>query len=85
MGHGDYPQPPVRLAEYAVFAAFIFHAINGLRLAAIEMGFVIGRPEQPVFPYKGSISRQRPLTIALMVLAGVLIVGGGFEILRFPG
>ncbi len=77
--------PLVKLAEYAVFAAFVFHAVNGLRLVAIEMGFVIGRPEQPVFPYKGSISRQRPLTIAMMILAGVLIVAGGFEMLRFPG
>ncbi len=77
--------PFVKLVEYAVFAAFVFHALNGLRLVAIEMGLVIGRPEQPVFPYRGSISKQRPLTIAMMVLAGVLIVAGGFEILRFPG
>ncbi len=82
---GIAQSPLIKLAEYAVFAAFVFHAINGLRLITIELGFVIGRPEQPVFPYKGSISRQRPLTIAMMVLAGVLIVAGGFEILRFPG
>ena len=74
--------PLVRLAEYAVFVAFVFHALNGLRLAAIETGFFIGRPEAPVFPYKGSISKQRPLTIAMMVLAGVLILLGGFELLR---
>ena len=82
---GISQNPFVKVAEYAVFAAFVFHAFNGLRLVAIEMGFVIGRPEQPVFPYKGSISRQRPLTIAMMVLAGILIVAGGFEILRFAG
>lgn len=76
--------PLVRLGEYAVFVAFVFHALNGLRLAAIEMGFVIGRPDEPVFPYRGSISKQRPLTIVMMVLAGVFIVVGGFELLRFP-
>ncbi len=76
--------PFIKLVEYAVFAAFVFHALNGLRLVAIEMGLAIGRPEEPVFPYKGSISKQRPLTIAVMVLAGALIVAGGFEILRFP-
>ncbi len=77
--------PFVKPLEYAVFAAFVFHAFNGLRLIAIEMGLVTGRPEEPVFPYKGSISKQRPLTIAMMVLTGVLIAVGGFEILRFPG
>ncbi len=75
--------PLVKVAEYAVFAAFVFHALNGLRLVAIEMGFAVGRPEEPVFPYRGSISKQRPLTIALMALAGVIIVLGGFELLRF--
>jgi len=74
--------PLIRLAEFAVFVAFVFHALNGLRLAAIETGFFIGRPEAPVFPYRGSISKQRPLTIAMMALAGLLIVIGGFEFLR---
>ncbi len=76
--------PLVKLAEYGVFVAFVFHALNGLRLVAIEMGFIIGGPEEPVFPYKCSISKQRPLTIAIMLLAGVIIVVGGFELLRFP-
>lgn len=74
--------PLIKLLEYAVFAAFIFHACNGVRLMAIELGFAVGRPEEPVFPYKGSIAKQRPLTITLMVLAGVFIVMGGLEFLH---
>ena len=30
--------------EYAVFAAFAFHAVNGIRLGLIELGFAVGRP-----------------------------------------
>lgn len=74
--------PLIKLLEYAVFVAFVFHALNGVRLIAVELGFVVGRPEEPVFPYKGSIAKQRPLTIAIMVLAGVFIVMGGLELLR---
>jgi succinate dehydrogenase/fumarate reductase cytochrome b subunit len=77
--------PFFMLAEYTVFIAFVFHGLNGLRLIAIELGFVIGQPEQPVYPYHGSITRQRPLTIVMMVLAGVLILAAGFELLGFPG
>ena len=72
----------IELLEYAVFVAFVFHAFNGIRLIAIELGFVVGRPAEPVFPYKGSITKQRPLTITIMVLAGVFIVMGGLELLR---
>ena len=74
--------PFIKLLEYGVFVAFVVHALNGVRLIAVELGFVVGRPEEPVFPYKGSIAKQRPLTITVMVLAGVLIVMGGFEALR---
>ena len=72
----------IELLEYAVFVAFVFHAFNGVRLIAIELGFVVGQPAEPVFPYKGSIAKQRPLTITIMVLAGAFIVMGGLELLR---
>lgn len=77
--------PLIKLAEFGVFVAFAFHALNGLRLAAIELGFFIGRPDEPVFPYRGSISKQRPLTLVVMIVAGLLVVAGGFELLRLSG
>lgn len=70
--------------EYLVYCAFVFHAFNGVRLILIELGFVVGRPDHPVFPYRGSIHKQRPLMIVLMIVTGLLIALGGFELLRFP-
>lgn len=75
--------PLFQFIEYLVYIAFVFHALNGVRLLLVELGLVIGRPDQPVFPYKGSVHKQRPLMIALMILSGLLIVLGGFELLRF--
>jgi len=77
--------PAMAFAEYLVFAAFVFHGINGLRLVLIELGFAVGKPEHPIYPYRSSLDSQRVLMIVLMVLAAAFIVLGGFELLRFPG
>jgi succinate dehydrogenase / fumarate reductase cytochrome b subunit len=69
--------PLFKAGEYLVFAAFAFHAVNGIRLGMIELGFAIGRPIEPVYPYATSVGRQRPLAIAVMLIAGVLAVWGG--------
>ena len=76
--------PLTKLLEYLVYAAFVFHAVNGVRLVLIELGLAVGRPEQPVFPYKSSLNTQRKLMVALMIVTGLLIVLGGFELLRLP-
>ncbi|MFI5143428.1 MAG: succinate dehydrogenase [Thermoanaerobaculales bacterium] len=68
--------PAFKLGEYLVFLAFAFHAINGIRLGIIELGFGVGRPIEPVYPYKTSLDTQRPLAIAALVLAAVLAVMG---------
>ena len=77
--------PVLQFLEYLVFAAFAFHAFNGIRLLIVELGFGIGRPDQPVYPYRGSVHRQRPLMIVTMILTAVLIAAGGFDLLRLPG
>jgi len=77
--------PAVQFLEYLVYAAFVFHAANGVRLILIEFGIAVGRPEEPVFPYKSSLNTQRKLMIGLMIVTGILIALGGFELLRFPG
>jgi len=69
--------PTFRAGEYLVFAAFAFHAINGVRLGMIELGFLVGRPIEPVYPYATSVGRQRPIAIAVMLIAGALAVWGG--------
>ncbi|MDA0979121.1 MAG: hypothetical protein O3B72_11215 [Proteobacteria bacterium] len=75
--------PWVQVLHYPMLAAFAFHAMNGIRLLLVETGFFIGRPEQQVYPYHGSITRQRPLSIVMMLLAGLLIITGELDVLRY--
>lgn len=74
--------PLFRIGEYLVFAAFAFHAVNGIRLFLVELGIGIGRPIEPVYPYRTSVDVQRPLAIGVMVLAGILALAGGFGFLE---
>jgi succinate dehydrogenase / fumarate reductase cytochrome b subunit len=77
--------PAFKAGEYLVFAAFVFHAVNGIRLGAIELGFLVGRPIEPVYPYATSVGRQRGLAIAVLVLAGVLAAWGGYNFFFMGG
>jgi succinate dehydrogenase / fumarate reductase, cytochrome b subunit len=67
--------------EFLVFAAFAFHACNGLRLGLIELGFGIGKPIEPVYPYRTSVHESRPLTVVMMVVAGIVLIAGGVNVL----
>ncbi len=71
-----------KIGEFLVFAAFAFHAINGIRLFLVELGIGIGRPIEPVYPYRTSVDVQRPLAIGAMVLAAVLALIGGIGFLE---
>jgi succinate dehydrogenase / fumarate reductase, cytochrome b subunit len=79
---GAVAGPLFRAGEFLVFAAFAFHALNGVRLALVELGFAIGRPIEPVYPYRTSVDEQRPLAIGVMVLAAILVIVGGFGFLE---
>jgi succinate dehydrogenase / fumarate reductase cytochrome b subunit len=68
--------PMFKFGEYLVFVAFAFHAVNGVRLGLIELGFGVGRPIEPVYPYRTSLDVQRPLAVAVVLLAAVVIVMG---------
>jgi succinate dehydrogenase / fumarate reductase cytochrome b subunit len=71
---------PVFVAgEYLVFLAFVFHAVNGVRLVLVELGGAVGAPEEPVYPYRTSVDVQRPLAIAALVLAAALAIVGGAD------
>jgi len=72
-------QPLFRVGEFLVFLAFAYHAFNGLRLVLVELGFAVGKPIEPVYPYRTSLKVQRPLLVAMMFLAGILVVLGGAE------
>ncbi len=78
---GFLHQPIFKVGEFLVFAAFAYHAFNGIRLVLVELGFAVGRPIEPVYPYKTSIGVQRPLFIVVMILAAVFLVAGGYNFL----
>ncbi len=77
--------PLMAFAEYLVFAAFVFHGVNGFRLILIELGIAVGKPIRPVYPYRTSIDAQRALTIVSMIVIAIFVAAGGIEVLRFSG
>ncbi len=76
---GLLDRPIFKAGEFLVFAAFAFHAFNGLRLVLVELGVAVGKPFEPVYPYKTSLGVQRPLMIAMMILAALVLLAGGAE------
>ena len=66
--------PWFKAGEFLVVAAFSIHALNGLRLIFQELGFLLGKPVPPIYPYKDSIRKKRPLTIVMLVLI-ILVIG----------
>jgi succinate dehydrogenase / fumarate reductase cytochrome b subunit len=71
--------PFFKAGEFLVFLAFAYHAINGIRLVLVELGYLIGKPGLPAYPYNYSTLRQRPLFIVVMVIAAVLMIIGGAD------
>ncbi len=78
-------QPVFKIGEFLVFAAFAFHAFNGLRLVLVELGVAVGKPFEPVYPYKTSLGVQRPLMVVMIILAALLFLAGGAEFLGLAG
>lgn len=71
--------PVFTVGEYLVFAAFVIHALNGIRLVALELGFAVGKPIEPVYPYRTSVGRQRPLAVGAMIVGAVVVLMGGLD------
>ena len=71
--------PVFLFGEYLVFVAFAFHAITGVRLALAELGFGVGRPIEPIYPYKTVLNVQRPWVATVLVLTGILILVGALD------
>jgi succinate dehydrogenase / fumarate reductase cytochrome b subunit len=76
---GRVSGPLFVIGEYLVFVAFAFHAINGLRLALAEIGFGVGKPIEPIYPYRTALDVQRPIVVVAMILVALLIVVGGLD------
>ncbi|WP_258360390.1 hypothetical protein [Moorella sulfitireducens (nom. illeg.)] len=67
-------KPIFKFGEYLVVAAFIYHALNGLRLFFIELSFFIGKPSRQDYPYTTSVKRQRPFVYLTMIALLCLLV-----------
>jgi succinate dehydrogenase / fumarate reductase cytochrome b subunit len=76
---GRVSGPLFVMGEFLVFAAFAFHGVNGVRLVLVELGWAIGKPIEPIYPYRTSVHEQRPLALGVMVLAGLLVLAGGLD------
>jgi succinate dehydrogenase / fumarate reductase cytochrome b subunit len=78
---GFLSSPVFKYGEFLVYVAFAYHALNGVRLVMTELGFFLGVPRQPLFPYSHSIKRQRPLFVVVMIVAAVVVLLGGYDFL----
>ena len=63
--------PWFKFGEYLVVAALIYHALNGLRLILQELGFLMGKPAPPIYPYRDSLRKKRLWT---MVMIGIVLI-----------
>ncbi len=72
--------PLVHFLEYLLILAILFHAFNGMRLIFTEIGFLIGKPSRPEYPYiPKSIVSSRPFMIFLMIIAFFFAIIGIYE------
>ncbi len=78
-------KPWFEVGLYLVAVAFIFHALNGLRLILQGLGFALGRPVRPIYPYKDALRKKRLGTMlmlavififALVFLFDFIVAGG---------
>ncbi len=65
-------QPWFEVGVYLVAVAFVYHALNGLRLILQELGFALGKPAPPIYPYKDALRKKRPWTLAMVVVIIIL-------------
>jgi len=80
-----FRHPVFVFLEFVVFAGFVYHALNGLRLIVAELGWALGAPSRPVYPYRSSLRRHRPWVYALMLLSGILLALAAADIFALPG
>jgi succinate dehydrogenase / fumarate reductase cytochrome b subunit len=82
-GRGAWEQAMARVTgpfftvgEFLVFAAFAFHAVNGIRLVLVELGFAVGKPIEPIYRSHLASSSGRSQSVrsssAILAVAGAL-------------
>ncbi len=63
-----------KVGEYLVMAAFIFHALNGGRLILQHLGYTLGSPKPPIYPYGYSMRRRRPIVWVMLAVIVALAI-----------
>ena len=69
------------LGEFLVFAGAVFHMLNGIRLGVTELGFMLRKPERPIYPYTYAAGKQKPLVWLVLLLTAIIVAYGGYEFL----
>ena len=64
--------PWFEVGIFLVAVAFVYHALNGIRLILQEFGFALGKPTRPIYPYKDALRKKRPWTMAMMAVIVIL-------------
>ena len=77
-----FHNPMFLVGEFLVFLAFVFHAVNGIRLILVELGLLIGKPGLPTYPYGYSTLRQRPAMIGFLCIVAILAVIAGVDFIN---
>lgn len=74
--------PVFAIGEFLVFLAFLFHAINGIRLIFVELGLLVGKPGLPAYPYNYSTLRQRPILVGALCVVALLVGIAGYDFIH---
>jgi len=74
--------PWFKVGEFLVVIAFSYHALNGLRLIIQELGFVLGKPTPPIYPWQDAIRKKRPWTFAMITVVVILAAVFLFDFLK---
>ena len=82
---GGLEAPIFKVGEFLVFAACAFHAMNGVRLVLTELGYGMGSPMLPVYPYTNAVRRARPVFVVVMVLAVLILAIGCYDFIQHMG
>ncbi len=71
---GSMGSPGFKFGEYLVVAAFAIHALNGGRLILQHLGFTLGKPKPPIYPYVDAMRRRRSLMWVVLLLIAALLI-----------
>jgi len=69
-----FGHPGFQVGEYLVATAFVIHALNGARLILQHLGYTLGKPRTPVYPYVDSLRRRRPIVWVMLAVIVVMAI-----------